>query len=583
MRPQVLLLPSLLLVLQLAAPARAEVYPTDQCVAEKLRAAGLFCAQAVKGVGSARSLQHARMKLEMAWADAEADSLAAGVSCQETTATAAEVAALIEDGAEEIADLAEGSCSRRRALAAGNACRTLLAAEGNHLLDRSSDRERTLLARRQSQASRLLDRLWDAGHCDGTSSSDAADAVAGLAEEAILATTVSPQVSSEWTMVTPPTQVDYQGRTLEPLCSHGTPWVFFVKRGTVNKLLMYYQGGGACWNYLTCAALPVFDPSVGPNDNPANASSGFADLDNPDNPFKDWNAVFVPYCTGDVHWGDADVTHSSPNGALSTLIHHRGYVNAQVAEKWAREHFVNPDQVFVTGSSAGSYGAIVNSLPLKEMAYPSSRFVVLGDAGNGVITRDFLENDLAKWGIEKNLPPWIPGLNLPLTELSAADLWTEAAHTYPNDRFANYTTSYDGGTGGQIGFYNIMLSGSDLNKWVTWWPPSCEWNETMRGLVQETASNADNYRYYIGTGSRHTMWGHPKVYTDTTGGVPTIVSWIRAMLDGTPDWVNVECTDCGHLLPGDPRPDVNVVQPEDMVPYVVDDVSGLVEEIVCQP
>jgi hypothetical protein len=60
------------------------------------------------------------------------------------------------------------------------------------------------------------------------------------------------------------------------------------------------------------------------------------------------------------------------------------------------------------------------------------------------------------------------------------------------------------------------------------------------------------------------MWGSNKVYTDTTGGVPTIVDWVDAMLNsasGAPDpgWTNVECTNCGLLLPGDPRP--NPLQP----------------------
>jgi hypothetical protein len=68
-----------------------------------------------------------------------------------------------------------------------------------------------------------------------------------------------------------------------------------------------------------------------------------------------------------------------------------------------------------------------------------------------------------------------------------------------------------------------------------------------------------NYRYYIGSGSRHTMWGHNKIYTDTTGGVPTVVSWVNAMLAGAPDWVNVETSDPGLLLSGDPRP--NPVDP----------------------
>jgi hypothetical protein len=341
-----------------------------------------------------------------------------------------------------------------------------------------------------------------------------------------------------------------------------------VKRGTVNKLIVYYQGGGACWDFLTCGQIaPTFKQTAGPGDNPANASTGFADYTDPENPFRDWNAVFVPYCTGDVHWGDAVVQHL-PDSDIAT-IHHKGRVNAAVAEKFAREHFVHPDQVFVTGSSAGSYGAVVNGLFLQEDAYPSTPFAVLGDGGNGVITQDFLENDLAKWGIEQNLPRWIPALDQPLTELTASDLWTEAALFYPQSRFANYSTAYDGGQGGQVGFYNIMLSGDVISDWFLWWRPSCEWNDEMRALVQDSAARApENYRYYIGVGSRHTMWGNDKVYTDTTGGVPTIVDWLSAMLEGTPDWTNVECTDCGQLLPGDPRP--NPPQP----PYVQDPVTG---------
>jgi hypothetical protein len=221
----------------------------------------------------------------------------------------------------------------------------------------------------------------------------------------------------------------------------------------------------------------------------------------------------------------------------------------------------------------------VNSLPLQEFAYPSTPFAVLGDAGNGVITPEFLENDLAKWGIEQNLPAWIPALNQPLTELSAADLWTEASKTYPDSRFANYTAAYDGGTGGQVGFFNIMQSGNDLEQWAQWWRPSCEWNATMRDLVQESAASASNYRYYIGVGSRHTMWGNNKVYTDTTGGVPTILDWLLAMLDGTPDWTNVECSDCGQLLSGDPRPDPAVYP--DITPYVQNPTTLEVDHIEC--
>ena len=50
-----------------------------------------------------------------------------------------------------------------------------------------------------------------------------------------------------------------------------------MKRGTVNKMLMYYQGGGACWDCATCSP-PTHKTAAGAFDNPADATSGFADL-----------------------------------------------------------------------------------------------------------------------------------------------------------------------------------------------------------------------------------------------------------------------------------------------------------------
>lgn len=559
-----------------AAESRAQqstLYPTDACVAAKLDAAAAYCSKSVytAAFGSNPLIATARQQLLDAWAGAEASSDAAGVSCSETTATAQEMLDAIDAGAaalvSEIADGTEGGrvCESRRQQAAAQACSIFLAQEAAHMRTRSSDRTRTKLEAAKAQLAPKLATRWpkdDATACAGSPSSDEVVALAEeLVDDVLYASYVSPRVSTDWTMITPDAEIPYEGKTLDPICSRGTPWVFFVKRGTVNKTLMYYQGGGACWSHTTCT-FPTHKVSAGPGDNPANSSSGFADLDNPENPFKDWNAVFVPYCTGDVHWGDEVVEHRQ--GGLRVTIHHKGFVNAQVAEKWAREHFANPEQVFVTGSSAGAYGAIMNSLPLQEKVWPSSDFAVLGDAGNGVITDDFLQNDLSKWGIEKNLPSWIPGLDVPITELDASRLWSIPANFYPHNRYANYTSAYDGGQGGQTGFYNIMLNLSNPFAWLNWWPPSCEWNAIMRDYSLASAAAAPNYRYYIGSGSRHTMWGNNKVYDDTTGNVPPIVDWIQAMLDGTPDWVNVETDDPGLLLPGDPRP----VPPE--YPYTED-------------
>jgi hypothetical protein len=105
----------------------------------------------------------------------------------------------------------------------------------------------------------------------------------------------------------------------------------------------------------------------------------------------------------------------------------------------------------------------------------------------------------------------------------------------------------------------------------------------MRQQAAETAAAIDaadgNYRYYIGSGSRHTVWFNDKVYADTTGGVPLLADWVRAMLasaPGAPDpaWVNVEAVPDNVLLPGDP-------QPSPLAPPFETSVSGVV--VNCPP
>src|SRR5689334_15759391 len=40
------------------------------------------------------------------------------------------------------------------------------------------------------------------------------------------------------------TKIDGGG---EAICARGTPYSFWVRPGTVNKLLIFFEGGGGCW------------------------------------------------------------------------------------------------------------------------------------------------------------------------------------------------------------------------------------------------------------------------------------------------------------------------------------------------
>jgi hypothetical protein len=335
----------------------------------------------------------------------------------------------------------------------------------------------------------------------------------------------------------------------------GSEYHYFAKRGSVNKLMLYYQGGGACWDNPTCsfpACRTEPDPDMG------EYVDGFFDLNNDNNPFRDWNIVFVSYCTCDVHFGDATVEYEE--GAEPITVQHLGYHNSKVAEKWAREHFLNPEVVVVTGSSAGAYGAWFNG-PLLHDVWPASQIHVLADAGNGVITEGFLENQFGNWNFVANLRD-VPGVLESITEGDGMPGYTAAvARAFPDTNWAHVSTLYDGSLGGQTGFYNIMLTGGDLLTAFDWWNASCAFGQNALAQSEQIFDAVpSNYRYYFGTGSKHTMWRADKVYDDTTGGVPAIVDWVSAMLASGPDgrdgnWANVLCSNCGLLLEGDPMPE----------------------------
>ena len=68
-------------------------------------------------------------------------------------------------------------------------------------------------------------------------------------------------------------------------CILGSPYAFQVIPGASDKVLFYFQGGGACWDKVSTAA-GMCTTDVGPN-----SPSGVFDRNNAENPFKDYTIV----------------------------------------------------------------------------------------------------------------------------------------------------------------------------------------------------------------------------------------------------------------------------------------------------
>jgi hypothetical protein len=571
----------LVAIVALPGVGHAGVYAGNKCVSTKMKLLGQYCQKSlytwgswdIKQDGEKRNdaLGKAATALSDKWGKAEANAAKKDVACDETTASLTELSGSVDDtvgavvaavnGGLDLENSDQASCGSNLLKAVGKKCAAFLKAESNYIKKLDKDPQGTARDTAKSDASTAFSTAWGditTAGCLTTASESAVEAqIDALSDDIVLKTTFSPNVDdTQFTAIAATGPIQYGNKELDPQCIFGTPYYFFVKRGSVNKLLMYYQGGGACWEQATCGipvcdASVVVDPSDIHTDNPNVWSAGFADLTNPDNPFKDWNIVFVSYCSCDIHFGDTAQDYP-------LHVEHRGFQNAKAAEKWAREHFVNPEVVFVTGSSAGAYGAIFQA-PLLEKVWPASQFHVLGDAGNGVITAEFLQNEFNNWNFKANLPKDIPGVVEAIDTGAGMPAYVEAVAKYfPDTNWAHYTTAFDGGEGGQTGFYNVMLNGNNPLAALTWWDGSCAFNTQMHLQATNTATAVaakdNNYRYYIGTGSRHTMWGSNKVYTDTTGGVPTVVDWINKMLTNASDWDNVDANPENVLLSGDPRP-----------------------------
>ena len=153
-------------------------------------------------------------------------------------------------------------------------------------------------------------------------------------------------------------------------CGNGSQYKFFARRTSSPNLLFFFEGGGACWDFDTCSGRAGVLGAANPNGiaddymtqftakfvSPIvnGADPGLPLRSRTDLVTKDWNIVYMPYCTGDVHIGNRAATYVDPTGAQPPLSwRHAGYTNTLAAVQWAHAQFPSVAKLLVTGFSAG--------------------------------------------------------------------------------------------------------------------------------------------------------------------------------------------------------------------------------------
>lgn len=308
----------------------------------------------------------------------------------------------------------------------------------------------------------------------------------------------------------------------EAICALGDPYSFYVLPGASDQLVIYFQGGGACWNGDTCSEDGPYSKTVSGRER--RHAGGIFDLDNPENPLADSSMVIVSYCSGDVHTGAATNTYTGPDGE-PLIIRHNGFVNSALTLDWVYANYPAPEQVVITGSSAGAYGAIFHAPHIIDhYGADSARFIVLGDAGVGVTPAAW--EGLDAWGTLDLLPE-----NQAFAQISpeqfADDLYAAAAAAYPDEIIAEYTAYADFV---QVQFYAMM--GGLFIDWIT------EANARLAALAGELP----NFTAYVGWGTSHTIMATELFYSMEVRGV-RFRDWFAALVNGDVS-EPVFCEDC---------------------------------------
>jgi hypothetical protein len=161
-----------------------------------------------------------------------------------------------------------------------------------------------------------------------------------------------------------------------PICIAGTPYSVFTKAGDPKKLLIFLQGGGACWQgFYNCNILA--DDQAPPAAPPF---PGVFDSSSPDNPFADYSVVYMPYCDGSAFGGDNDVNDASfPFGPTR---HHRGVRNVSAGMDVAGDTFPRAKSITVMGHSAGGVGVAAFAPFLSRFVFGNkTKLTVYNDAG----------------------------------------------------------------------------------------------------------------------------------------------------------------------------------------------------------
>jgi hypothetical protein len=310
------------------------------------------------------------------------------------------------------------------------------------------------------------------------------------------------------------------------VCGNNSQYKFWANfSNTSDKLVVVFEPGGACWDYDSCTGKNGIRGAAnvdGLKDNHyelASFISPFLSRFDDTNPSRDWNMIYVPYCTGDVHTGNNVVTYQ---GTPDVEFHHDGHAAVQEVVKWADSQFTHVPKMVVTGCSAGGVGALVNYRFLRNGIAAVEKGYLIDDSGPVFPSTGYSQPLHAMirgaWSLDSLMPVMPPGFTL--EDMGSVN--TALADEFPSDRLA--TTYFRRDFNFSLYSYERFYS----------FPPKEEilrmWDADTQLLVQQYETRENLYYflpYYRGINDSHCTTLFNFVGSDIQAQNMTLAQWVN--------------------------------------------------------
>ena len=348
----------------------------------------------------------------------------------------------------------------------------------------------------------------------------------------------------QWKADSAKTHKWYQQPLAGCVSSTGKPYRITLKKGTVNRLLVNFVGGGFSWNEetaanpLTIGAMLRGKDGFYISDIPSALLNlghvGFFSANDKRNPFHDWYIMNIPYTSGDFHIGN-NTYHYQNAKAENKVLYHHGQKNVTAALAVLETFFCQtPEVLMIMGQSAGGVGCVAHC-PQIQSLYPMCNHVIVYSEGTHF--HSLLYTKIAKdvWMANSDLMAYITSDDLMI------DLFRRAQEKMPSSTlFLHSNTVWDG----MIVKYMNKLNRDDFSV-----SPQAlhEFHDTLLHTVRNLKEKISNYFYYLtdygknqknGT-TPHIFAGTPKlIYSEMQDGV-SIADWLCHAIESKPKDVGI--------------------------------------------